>query len=49
MCFPSFRVISMIMSFMLVMIGRVREVRHMYILGVSTLEDFCKVSIILIL
>ena len=36
----------MITSSILVMIGYVREIRHMYRFAMPTLEDFLKVSII---
>ena len=39
----------MIISFKVVMIGCVREIRLMYQIAVPTLEDFFKVSVILIL
>ena len=42
----NFSSISMITSSILVMIGYVREIRHMYRFAMPTLEDFLKVSII---
>ena len=46
---PSFSSISLIISFMVAMIGYVKEIRLMYQFAVATLEDFLKVSLILIL
>ena len=42
----SFSSYSMVICSMLIMIGHVREIRHMYQFAVSTLEDFLKVSVI---
>ena len=45
----SFSSISLIISFMVVMISYVKEIRLMYQFAVATLEDFLKVSLKLIL
>ena len=42
----SFSTISMISCRMLLVIGHVREIRHMYCYAVPTSEDFLKVGII---
>ena len=42
----SFSSISVIISSMLVMIGNVREIRHMYWYSLRISEDFLKVNII---
>ena len=47
--YRSFSSISMIISFMVVMIGYVRERRLMYQFAVPTLEDFMKVNLALTL
>jgi len=44
--FCSFSSISVIISSILVVIGHIREIRHMYQFAVPTSEDFLKVSII---